>query len=87
MYKKELDSYYYHEALDRAYMFLTIIHENLTKHPVLKSHKILRKKMKKVEKHLAEIYQIIGGMGWNLYPEVLPEDAEPLISTEPSNNQ
>ncbi len=60
--KIELDDYYYHEALDRAYIAADIIENMLIKHPVIDQHKELKKLVKKAQKCLIMAYQIVGGL-------------------------
>ena len=56
----KLTKYDYHEALDRTYIFASLIERELKNHPVIKKNKKLNKKLDKVLEHLYEIYQEIG---------------------------
>jgi cell fate (sporulation/competence/biofilm development) regulator YmcA (YheA/YmcA/DUF963 family) len=55
-----LTKYDYHEALDRTYIFASLIERELKNHPVIKKNKKLNKKLGKALKHLYEVYQEIG---------------------------
>lgn len=63
--KKNIDSYHYHEALDRTYIIMCLLDDILIDHPVFEKNKKLRKKINKVEKLLYEIYQITGNLNFN----------------------
>ncbi len=60
--KIELDSYHYHEAIDRTYIATNFIENNLIEHPVFQKHKELKTKIDKVISGLVEIYQLIGNL-------------------------
>ena len=60
--KTKLDKFHYHEALDRAYIVNDIVNEHLLDHPVISTHKPLKKKVKKAVRLLAEVYQEIGNL-------------------------
>lgn len=66
--KIKLDNFYYHEAIDRTYICADIIDRHLLKHPVIKKHKKLKKRIKKAQELLLETYQIIGGLEFKLFP-------------------
>ena len=55
----DLDSYSYHEAIDRTYILASIIEDHLSKHPVIRKHKKIRVKVKKAIDLLGEVYQEI----------------------------
>lgn len=59
---EELDTFYYHEALDRTHMLNTIIEDHLSNHPVYKKHSILKEKIEEITTSLSELYIIIGHM-------------------------
>lgn len=59
---KKLDEFYYHEALDRAYLINSMIDDFLLKHPVIKKHKKIRIKTKKALSLLLEVYQRLGNL-------------------------
>lgn len=61
--KKDLDSYHYHEALDRTYVVIDIIDSTLLQHPVFNKHKKFKKKINDIINDLSIIYQITGGLG------------------------
>ena len=65
---KNLDEFYYHEALDRSYIIANMVDEHLFEHPVIQKHKELKKRVKKARKLLIESYQIIGGLSIDLFP-------------------
>jgi len=58
--KQKLDEFHYHEALDRTYVLINIIENELKSHPVITKHKILKTKVKLAQKHLLDLYQLIG---------------------------
>lgn len=65
----KLDSGYYHEALDRAYIAADQLKNLLIEHPVFKKHKKLRKRVKKAQQLILEAYQIVGGLEYKLFPD------------------
>jgi hypothetical protein len=65
----KLDVFYYHEALDRAYIVANTIEDVLVEHPVIKKHKELRKRIKKAQQLILEVYQLVGGLDLKLFPE------------------
>jgi hypothetical protein len=65
----KLDQFYYHEALDRAYIVANMIEDVLVKHPVIKKHKELRKRIKQAQRLILEAYQLVGGLDLKLFPE------------------
>ena len=65
----KLDHFYYHEALDRAYIVATMIEDVLIEHPVIEKHKELRKRIKKAQRLIFEAYQIVGGLDLKLFPD------------------
>lgn len=66
---KKLDKFYYHEALDRAYIVANSIQDILVEHPVIKKHKKLRKRIKRAQQLILEAYQLIGGLDVKLFPD------------------
>lgn len=58
--KNKLDKYSYHEALDRSYLFASLVDRELSNHPVIKSDKKLSKKLDKIVTLMFEVYQEIG---------------------------
>jgi len=52
----------YHEALDRTYITVSMLQDYLLEHPVVEKHKKLKKKLQKAEKHMLEVYQMIGNL-------------------------
>jgi len=58
---KKLDEFYYHEAIERAYLMCQI-NDLLFIHPVIKKHKKLKKRAKKISKLSVEIYQLVSGI-------------------------
>lgn len=54
----ELDSYHYHEAVDRLSIVIDIIEAHLIKHPVVESNGQLNKLISKANKKLLEAYQL-----------------------------
>jgi len=69
--RNKLDKFYYHEALDRAYIVANMTDEVLFQHPVIQKHKNLKKKVEKAENLLYEVYQLIGGLDIKLFPSGL----------------
>jgi len=65
---KGLDRFHYHEALDRAYIVANMIDDHLMEHPVVQKHKELKKRVKKAEQLLYDVYQMIGGLDMKLFP-------------------
>ena len=65
--KYKLDEYHYHEALDRTNMIGCIIDEYIRMHPVIRKHKKLKRRAKKAERLLAEVYQLIGGISYKKF--------------------
>lgn len=60
--KVKLTELYYHEATDRTYLIVNNLQNFLLTHPVIKQHKKLKKKLKKAERHMLEVYQMIGNL-------------------------
>ena len=58
--KNKLDNYSYHEALDRSYLFPSLVDRELSNHPVIKINKKLSKKVDKILTLMFEVYQEIG---------------------------
>jgi len=56
----ELDSFHYHEMLDRLYVVTSTINDQLLQHPVTFNHKRLYNKIEKALKLLGEAYQMTG---------------------------
>jgi hypothetical protein len=52
----------YQEALDRTYYITSNLQEYLLNHPVVKQNKKIKKKLGKAEKHMLEVYQMIGNL-------------------------
>ena len=65
----KLDQFYYHEALDRAYIVANMIEDVLVEHPVIEKHKELRKRIKKAQQLILEAYQLVGGLDVKLFPD------------------
>jgi hypothetical protein len=65
---EKLDRSYYPEALDRAYIVANQIEDLLIEHPVIMKHKELKKKVKRAQKHILDVYQMIGGLDIKLFP-------------------
>ena len=61
----DLDSYSYHEAIDRTYIFAAMLEDYLQNHPVFKENKKQQKKIKKAIKLLSEVYQEISDIADN----------------------
>lgn len=60
--KRRLYELDYHEALDRVYLIVNNLQDFLLAHPVVKQNKKIKKKLKKAEKHMLEVYQMIGNL-------------------------
>jgi hypothetical protein len=58
--KVNLDEFHYHEALDRTNMVAMIMEDNLINHPVFTKHKDLKKKLRRAQETIFEVYQDIG---------------------------
>jgi hypothetical protein len=74
--KEKLDSYHYHEAIDRLYLIIDIGHTHLLEHPVFTKHKEAKKKVKKAMKLLAETYQLVGNLEPMKHRHVKPSDKQ-----------
>lgn len=59
---KKLDSYHYHEAIDRTHIATNFLEENLAEHPVYHKHGELKTKIDEIISGLAELYQLIGAL-------------------------
>lgn len=57
-----LDSYHYHEAIDRLYMIGRMIEDFIIEHPVCMKHKKIRKNVEKALGLLADAYQMSGSI-------------------------
>lgn len=66
---KKLDEFHYHEALDRTHVCLSIIDDNLLKHPVIQKHKKLKIRVELAQDILVEVYQRIGGLELKKFPD------------------
>ena len=60
MSKPELDSYHYHEAMDRIHVIQSMIDDHLIQHPVFKLENKQRKLIEDAQLLIAEAYQQIG---------------------------
>ncbi|MFW6246561.1 MAG: hypothetical protein ACOC22_00095 [bacterium] len=58
--KQELDSYHYHEMIDRLYLMGDMIDSFLSNHPVAVHHSKINELITNASKDLAEAYQIAG---------------------------
>lgn len=67
--RNKLDKFHYHEALDRAFIVANMTDEYLMQHPVIQKNKELKKRVKKAEILLYEVYQLIGGLDIKLFPD------------------
>ena len=67
--RKKLTEFDYHEALDRSYLAGNLVDDFLTGHPVIKNHKVLKKKVETALSLLAEVYQTVGGISFQLFDE------------------
>jgi len=59
---KKLDSYHYHEAIDRTHIATNFLDENLAQHPVYHKHIELKTKIDEIISGLAMLYQLIGAL-------------------------
>jgi len=71
---KKFDKFHYHEALDRAFIVANMVDEYLMEHPVVQKHKELKKKVKKAETLLYDVYQLIGRLDFKLFPDKQKSD-------------
>ena len=55
----DLDSYSYHEAIDRTYIFAAMLEDFLQDHPVFNKHTEQQKKIIQAIDLLGEVYQEI----------------------------
>jgi hypothetical protein len=62
-----LDQFHYHEALDRTYIAGDIVERMLIDHPVFEKHKKLKHKIENALSILAETYQELGKMEYELF--------------------
>lgn len=67
MGKVELDEFHYHEAFYRVYCVQCLIEDILEDHPVIVNHKEFKKRVKKVQGLLGELYVGIGSMECSLF--------------------
>jgi hypothetical protein len=65
----KLDKYHYHEALDRTFMIENIATEYLAEHLVIQKHPELRKKVETAIDLLIDVYQEIGRLEFELFPD------------------
>ncbi len=65
MKKVKLDKYHYHEATDRCYIVANMIDNMLIQHPVIHENEELKRKAKKAQEHILEVYQMIGNLKGN----------------------
>ena len=65
---KGLNEGHYIEAIDRAYIVADQIETILIEHPVIEKHKELMKKVRKAQQHILDVYQMIGGLSVDLFP-------------------
>jgi hypothetical protein len=70
-----LDQFYYHEAVDRTYMAGDIV-ERMLDHPVFEKHKKLDNKVKKALDILAEVYQELGRMEFEMFDKDKAADSQ-----------
>jgi hypothetical protein len=61
MNKTPLDRWHYHEMTDRAYLVMDIFEREIVDH-ILADDKMLKSKIKKISKLLAELYQDAGAL-------------------------
>lgn len=64
-FRKKLDAFHYHEALDRSAMIGEMIDTFLIQHPVSKAEKQFAEKLEEASIKLFEAYQIIGSICHN----------------------
>jgi len=64
-FRNKLDSFHYHEALDRTAMICDMIDTFLIQHPVSKAEKQFAEKLEDASIKLFEAYQIIGSICHN----------------------
>jgi len=76
--KKKLDSYDYHEALDRASMINDIMEYHLASLPAIMKHKKLRKDVEKAMDLIGEVYQNVGAIADKKF-QYEPIEQEPDI--------
>jgi hypothetical protein len=55
-----LDSYHWHEALDRTFCVQEMLDRLLSEHPVIEQDEELADQLEKVSAELAELYQMVG---------------------------
>ena len=60
MGKRKLDDYHAHEAMDRVYMFATMMETYLLEHDWIIAHKDVCEKLREVNDLMHNIYQDIG---------------------------
>jgi hypothetical protein len=58
--KKKLDKFHYHEALDRTDMMQSILQDGLADHPVISQNATYTKFVKRAQRALGDLYQLIG---------------------------
>ena len=65
--KGKFDEFHYHEILDRAHLLGLFLDVAFMAHPVIKEHKDMKKKVRKAQKALAELYQMVGGTSYQKF--------------------
>lgn len=55
-----IDTYHYHEALDRAHMISCIFHEHIVEHKAVQASAELKAKADEIAEALGEFYQMCG---------------------------
>ena len=76
MKKSKLDEFHYHEACDRTYLILDMIDSMLINHPVYYKNKKLRKKLKKTQDILWQLYQKIGNIEYFKFNKIKDENSK-----------
>lgn len=64
-FRTKLDSFHYHEALDRTAMICDMIDTFLIQHPVAKAEKEFAEKLEEANMKLYEAYQVMGSICHN----------------------
>jgi hypothetical protein len=79
--KKKLNSGFYHEYLERAYLSGNILHEVLVEHSVYHKHPAIAEKVDQILSECADLYQLIGGLLHVKCEEEESADAQPIKKT------
>ena len=61
----KIDTYHYHETVDRAHMISCIFHDHIVEHRAVKATPELRAKADEIAEALGEFYQMCGNVSFD----------------------